>query len=588
MANLQYIGARYVPKFYENSLDPSSMEWESGHGYEPLTVVTYNSDTYTSKIPVPATVGDPAGNPTYWAKTGAFNASIEALRNVVNGIINDIGDKTILTENEDINTVLLATNTLANGGLDVSIYKEFDYKRYDYLRLLAGVSDPTDESFNGFQGAVYDSKRDVYCLSVMASDESKSALAIVDANDPTNVILNRVYNDSSLGHAASLCYNSKSDIYAIRPDNNTVKTINPSTLNVINTYTIVYPDGSVNEDYIRAITFDDDRGCYYGVSFTRVYVFDESFVIQEMYNFTNRLTDEIAWAASDGLNLSSLAIQDVAYHNDKLFIIWQNANGITRQTYITRCNLEANFIGTNQLVVSNRSEPEGLTFKGDKLLSFSVFMMFEIHEVIYNPRVSGADVINIFNGGISIGSNKDIDYECYDNGVYTYTAAQSLTHAHAPFEADTSILSIPIGGNQWQFAIGSSATSGIVVAMRKYLQSGRRWSDWIYNNFKKFERGTTYTFGGAYSGYITASGKCRFFVPDYTFDSATIENLATITASGTVHLVDGTTYNMSDEVMGFYNRRSGVELQTATIDASYANQPCTVYASNIVITIATN
>ena len=36
MAQLQYIGARYVPKFYENSLDPTSMDWESGRGYEAL------------------------------------------------------------------------------------------------------------------------------------------------------------------------------------------------------------------------------------------------------------------------------------------------------------------------------------------------------------------------------------------------------------------------------------------------------------------------------------------------------------------------------------------------------------------------
>jgi len=83
MANLQYVGARYVPKFYENSLDPSSCEWESGVGYEPLTVVSYNDNTYTSKRPVPSSVGNPASNSTYWSRTADYNAALSALQNSV-------------------------------------------------------------------------------------------------------------------------------------------------------------------------------------------------------------------------------------------------------------------------------------------------------------------------------------------------------------------------------------------------------------------------------------------------------------------------------------------------------------------------
>lgn len=89
----QYIGARYVPKFYENSANPNSMEWESGRGYEALTVVTLNDDTYTSKKPVPSGIGNPANNPQYWAKTGNFNAALEGLQeeisSIKNGGVND-------------------------------------------------------------------------------------------------------------------------------------------------------------------------------------------------------------------------------------------------------------------------------------------------------------------------------------------------------------------------------------------------------------------------------------------------------------------------------------------------------------------
>lgn len=80
MANRQYIGARYVPKFYEGS---NGDNWESGVTYDPLTIVQYLNESFTSKIPVPNTVGDPAHNPKYWAHTGAYNAQVEQYRQQV-------------------------------------------------------------------------------------------------------------------------------------------------------------------------------------------------------------------------------------------------------------------------------------------------------------------------------------------------------------------------------------------------------------------------------------------------------------------------------------------------------------------------
>lgn len=78
MAVRQYIGARYVPKFYENA--DNTAEWRSGVAYEPLTIVTYNGNSYTSKIEVPASVGNPSANPSYWISTGIYNEQIEQYR----------------------------------------------------------------------------------------------------------------------------------------------------------------------------------------------------------------------------------------------------------------------------------------------------------------------------------------------------------------------------------------------------------------------------------------------------------------------------------------------------------------------------
>lgn len=81
MAVTQYIGARYVPKFYENS--DGTEEWRSGVEYEPLTIVSYNGNSYTSKKPVPSNIGNPSENPAYWVSTGNYNQQVEAYRQEV-------------------------------------------------------------------------------------------------------------------------------------------------------------------------------------------------------------------------------------------------------------------------------------------------------------------------------------------------------------------------------------------------------------------------------------------------------------------------------------------------------------------------
>lgn len=71
----QYVGARYVPLF----ADP--LEWSDTIGYEALTVVLHEGNSYTSRQSVP--VGVDIGNATYWAETGNYNAQIEAYRREV-------------------------------------------------------------------------------------------------------------------------------------------------------------------------------------------------------------------------------------------------------------------------------------------------------------------------------------------------------------------------------------------------------------------------------------------------------------------------------------------------------------------------
>lgn len=71
----QYIGARYVPLIAE------PIEWSDKREYEPLTIVTNQGSSYTSRQFVPK--GTPITNKQFWAATGNFNAQIEQYRQEV-------------------------------------------------------------------------------------------------------------------------------------------------------------------------------------------------------------------------------------------------------------------------------------------------------------------------------------------------------------------------------------------------------------------------------------------------------------------------------------------------------------------------
>lgn len=71
----QYIGARYVPVF----ADP--IEWDSARAYEPLTIVLYQGNSFTTRQYTPS--GIDINNEAFWAETGNYNAQIELYRNEV-------------------------------------------------------------------------------------------------------------------------------------------------------------------------------------------------------------------------------------------------------------------------------------------------------------------------------------------------------------------------------------------------------------------------------------------------------------------------------------------------------------------------
>ena len=82
MSVREYVGSRYVPVF----ADP--LEWNSANTYEPLTIVLYQGNSYTSRQAVPA--GIAITNTAYWAQTGNYNAQIEQYRQEVQALDTEI------------------------------------------------------------------------------------------------------------------------------------------------------------------------------------------------------------------------------------------------------------------------------------------------------------------------------------------------------------------------------------------------------------------------------------------------------------------------------------------------------------------
>lgn len=114
MAVRQYVGARYVPKFFNNP--NGTAEWIPGIAYEALTIVTYLGNSFTSKVPVNAGVGSPNENPEYWVNTGNYNSQVEQAITEINTLVDDVKNSMQELENNvTANDILLVGDSyLAN------------------------------------------------------------------------------------------------------------------------------------------------------------------------------------------------------------------------------------------------------------------------------------------------------------------------------------------------------------------------------------------------------------------------------------------------------------------------------------------
>lgn len=167
MAVRQYIGARYVIKIYENSVDPASAEWEQGN-FEPLVLVTWQNGSYLSKKEVPGSVGNPANNPTYWVQTGFYNGQIASLQSQIDDInnnklpavtaaIDDINNTKLPAVNSSIQALSDKVNTVTysklNGRRIVIITDSYGEVTGNFLDQMQAACPELDSGTNFFSFA---------------------------------------------------------------------------------------------------------------------------------------------------------------------------------------------------------------------------------------------------------------------------------------------------------------------------------------------------------------------------------------------------------------------------------------------------
>lgn len=116
----QYLGSRYVPIFGRK--DESTTEWDNSAPYEPLTIVTYQGNSYTSRQDVPA--GALLTDTDYWVSTGNFNAQVDSYRQDVISLSNQVtafGDllpASAFSSENTVNDVIMSVEAGIDARLD--------------------------------------------------------------------------------------------------------------------------------------------------------------------------------------------------------------------------------------------------------------------------------------------------------------------------------------------------------------------------------------------------------------------------------------------------------------------------------------
>jgi hypothetical protein len=280
MAVTQYIGARYVPVF----ADPA--EWSSTKQYEPLTIVLYQGNSFTSKQFVP--IGIDINDTNYWVETGNYNAQVEQYRQSVLRLAEELGTLTNeFSDYSELTTEKIDNLQLFNPKATLTPYMqtEIDTERYPQGGCIIGNS---------------------VCFGAYHSNTITPAYVYLEslANGAT-IAMN---TQNAFGHCNDMCFNDDKNVIVVAGTDTGQGTykiyeLNPDTLYVSREYT---PDVS-----IYSICYNKDKKVYYGIGGSYLYTLTETFEVVESAEIQTGFT-----------------FQGIAYNSGYIFVLDSGSNSI--------------------------------------------------------------------------------------------------------------------------------------------------------------------------------------------------------------------------------------------------------------------
>lgn len=457
MATRQYIGARYVPKFYDYNGSPN---WREGVEYENLTIVTRNGNSYTSKKPVPSDIGEPENNPEYWAATGLYNEQIENYRQ-------EVAEYSALTQ--DVLDSLAPLTDFTNGvktydvngkKLITEIGKTASYqfeKTYSAKSIaLSGNSDYTN-----LQGCCYNSRSNSV---IVAFTDSLYESAILVA---LSLDLKTVYNRSNplpIGHANALSYkpstNSILCACGVTGSNaNKIVEIDASSYTITSTH---------NTEGTKAwyVAYDNRNDVIYYGDYHTLVICDNSFNI-----ITTVATDIL-------LNDSTLVSQGCFCKNGTLYIIWTTAEN---SYYFSYYDLNTGKIEKyyEMQKANNHVEPEDGFVVDDKI--YIIFGQNIATLNVYSDADSSMSLApTFFSSGERIPENANLND--YMSSSKYFCASGDVARTIQNYPVNTySGFSLYVATNAFNHIIQILVSNGGQIYYRFYLGSygeSVNWSDW--------------------------------------------------------------------------------------------------------------
>jgi hypothetical protein len=571
MAQLQYIGARYVPKYYENSLDPSSSEWESDKVYEALTVVTWNDVSYTSKIPVPANIGAPDLFPAYWVKNADMPAAIHALQEEVN----DLSDKV-----DDMDNFI-------SDGRSATFKTIMKTPQSAYMQTITGGT-----SYKNLQGVAYDSIRNHYAFFIIIQDASDVLMVILD-DDMTTVINSQEFANADLGHGNDFCYNPKIDRYVCTPangDGNKILTINPTTLTIENTYTPT-PPASITDERLAGITYDEDNDVYYVLTGLGFWIIKGDFTTDHFVSADT--LSALKFLPYDVARWTNFYNNGITCKDHKIYVICQYSNN-PRQSWMIVYNIDGNVFTTYQLPNADpNSEYESAELVDDVIMLFSTYNYFNVYGMLLQNQNSD-EFYSPYYSAKRIAANTDLnDINVY--GKYFCSSGNVDTIVNAPSKLTAFTLTVDSQPTTLTQTIEYVINHLVTRYSRQFTLSNSSWSTWerLTKNIIPL---TTESLSTVCPGYANYQGvKIIFTIPHIHLNNISTHPISDITATYTVRVysdhgvyVDSGNQDITEQnsTLELSNDITGIKfiLTLPTADSNIANHAITVNILSMTLT----